>query len=402
MKYKGIFGIVVLIHIGLGLFVVTQPGCQTTQQSDQVAPNPIIGPVDESELSNLDAEPVAPIASDPEDDLFRPLDASFNSGAPEPVLVGPSAEDVVSTGGSSRLVPLRPEEPISSQPIGVLSFAPEVEDSSPEETITVMSDEPVKESYTVSSGDSLWAISRKFNVSVSSIRIENGLVSDSLKIGQVLVIPLTTREVSIAAPPRESVSPSVSQDIEGSEYVVVPRDTLSGIAKKTGVSVSVIRSANNLQGDLIKVGDILILPAQGNLELPSSVTPSVSPASSNLGVYHVVESGENPTIIARRYGITVKELLAKNGNFDPRGLRVGQRLLVGDLASDVEQPLEVDAPAPTPATPAGFQPVTPTSSQGAISVEIPEATPSGEPEFDEEAFLRELEEAPVVSPVPVE
>ncbi|MGB0372600.1 MAG: LysM peptidoglycan-binding domain-containing protein [Opitutales bacterium] len=406
MKYKGIFGIVVLIHIGMGLFIVTQPGCQTSQEAETPAPSPVIGPVDESELEAMNAEPVAPVA-DPEDDLFKPLDQSFNSGAPEPVYVDiPSSGAVDSASSAERSSPLRPAEPISAQPIGVLEYAPpSVEPVSEDDTITIVSDTPVSETYAVSAGDSLWAISKKFGVSVSSIREENALKSDSLQIGQILIIPGKTREISVATPSRELIAPSVSQDIEAREYVVVPRDTLSGIAQKTGVSVAAIRSVNNLRSDLIKVGDILILPAESEVVQPEPRPAGpVSRAPRQVeapGVYHVVESGENPTVIARKYGITVKELMAKNGNFDPRSLRVGQRLLVGDLVEEAQQSVEVEAPASQPQTPAGFQPVT-SSQQDSIDVDIPAQAPVTEPEFDEEQFIREIEGAPVVSPVPVD
>jgi LysM repeat protein len=43
--------------------------------------------------------------------------------------------------------------------------------------------------YIVQRGDSLWAISRRFNTTVSEIKRINGLTSDALSIGQILRIP---------------------------------------------------------------------------------------------------------------------------------------------------------------------------------------------------------------------
>lgn len=402
MKYKGIFGVVLALHIGMGLFIVTQPGCQSTQQSESMPPeSPIIGAVAENEVDTMAAEPVAPIPEPAEDDLFRPLDSSFNTGAPEPVFVGAANNTQPNDySPASRSAPLRPEEPATPQIVGVLDYTPPpAEPVKDEESMTIVADEPVSKTYTVSPGDSLWAISKDFSVSIDSIREANSLTSNVLKVGQILIIPGSSRELSVSAPPRESRSPSVSQDIEGKEYVVMPRDTLSGIAQKTGVSVKDIRSLNNLKGDLIRVGDVLVLPA--SVDMPMVDTPQESapaePATSGVtpvsGVYHVVESGENPTIIARKYGLSVKELMQKNGNFDPRSLKVGQRLLVGDV--NVSQDVEVMTAEPQPVVPQ-FEPVS-TENQGGVSVEIP-----SEPAFDEEAFMREIEDAPIVSPVPVE
>lgn len=45
-------------------------------------------------------------------------------------------------------------------------------------------------------------------------------------------------------------------------------------------------------------------------------------------VEHVVASGETPTHIARRYGVSVDQLSDANGGIDPRRLQIGQRLVV--------------------------------------------------------------------------
>lgn len=43
--------------------------------------------------------------------------------------------------------------------------------------------------YVVQSGDTLWLISRRYNTTVDAIKRLNGLSSDMLSIGQVLLIP---------------------------------------------------------------------------------------------------------------------------------------------------------------------------------------------------------------------
>lgn len=106
-------------------------------------------------------------------------------------------------------------------------------------------------SYTVSSGDSLYTISRTFNTSISTIKSSNKLGSDIIYPGQVLNVPAAT-------------------------YTVKSGDTLYLIAKRNGISLSSLRKINNYWKDTIYVGQTLILP--GNTA--STEATSKAPASS--------------------------------------------------------------------------------------------------------------------------
>ncbi|HYN88279.1 MAG TPA: LysM peptidoglycan-binding domain-containing protein [Ardenticatenaceae bacterium] len=78
-------------------------------------------------------------------------------------------------------------------------------------------------------------------------------------------------------------------------------------------------------------------------------SPSVfaAPPKQGTPIYHVVQRGETLGIIARRYGVTVNQLVAWNNIPNPDFIQIGQRLIVG--YSDGAAP---SAPAPAPAAPA--------------------------------------------------
>lgn len=91
--------------------------------------------------------------------------------------------------------------------------------------------------YTVKSGDSLWLIAQKYSTTVEKITSHNGLTSTAIYPNQVLYIPPS------AAKPQPVLNwPSVT-------YTVKAGDTVSGIAKKFGVSASDILKYNYMEPD---------------------------------------------------------------------------------------------------------------------------------------------------------
>ena len=96
-----------------------------------------------------------------------------------------------------------------------------------------------------------------------------------------------------------------------------------------------MRSSNDLQSDLIRVGQKLRLPRDEQL----LVDPLYAAAASELQqlqsgliaserVTHKVRSGESLSVIAKRYKVSVRDLQNWNGISDPHKLRIGQTLTV--------------------------------------------------------------------------
>ena len=98
--------------------------------------------------------------------------------------------------------------------------------------------------YTVQRGDSLWKISRKYEVPVNDIISFNNLSSVNLQIGDELKIPLTSQDNNTAS----------------KTYTVKTGDTLWSIAKNFDVSINDLKAANNLTSNLLSVGQTLTIP----------------------------------------------------------------------------------------------------------------------------------------------
>lgn len=146
--------------------------------------------------------------------------------------------------------------------------------------------------YVVDSGDTLWSIARKYNLSVNELKALNNLSSNALSVGQRLIVG------------KES----------SNDYVVSAGDTLWAIARKFNVSVDDIKALNNLSSNNLSIGMTLKIPLYSNKQ------------NEETNVY-VVKSGDSLWSIARMFNSTVDEIKSLNG-LKSNVLRIGQRLVV--------------------------------------------------------------------------
>ena len=97
--------------------------------------------------------------------------------------------------------------------------------------------------YTVKKGDSLWSISKKYDISVKELIELNNLNNLTLQINQKLKVPKT-----IIIEPEEN-------DTE--IYIVEKNDTLWSISRKFNISVNELKELNNLTSNLLSIGQEL-------------------------------------------------------------------------------------------------------------------------------------------------
>ena len=211
--------------------------------------------------------------------------------------------------------------------------------------------------YTVKSGDSLWSIAKKYNVSVDELKKANNLTSNVLRINQVLFIPTKKEEesgnyivytvksgdtlYSIAKNYNIAVSdiielnklsnnilnlgqrlllPVEEKVIETkyNTYVVKSGDTLYSVAKKYGISVTELKEINDLSNNTLSIGQKLLVPA---------TTIIIDETPPGEYITYTVKSGDNLYSIANRYGVSVKEIMNLN-NLTSNLLNVGQTLRI--------------------------------------------------------------------------
>ncbi len=95
--------------------------------------------------------------------------------------------------------------------------------------------------YVVQKGDNLYSIANKYGVTVDQIKETNNLNTNTLQIGQILLIPGTTNYAN---------------------YTVKKGDSLWKIANTYGTTVAKLKSINNLVTDFLSVGQELLIPSE--------------------------------------------------------------------------------------------------------------------------------------------
>ncbi|RFU65354.1 3D domain-containing protein [Peribacillus glennii] len=154
------------------------------------------------------------------------------------------------------------------------------------------------EDVKVKDGDTLWALSQKYDVSVKDIKNWNNLHSDTIYNGEVLTV-------------------SGGKGAKEKHYTVKKGDTLWKIANKFGTSVEGIKSSNKLTSDIIHPDQQLLIlkgqkaaaiqqasaPAQKAAEPKKSVVKAASnePAANSSASSDQGETAKQLTVSATGY-----------------------------------------------------------------------------------------------------
>ena len=187
-------------------------------------------------------------------------------------------------------------------------------------------------SYTVVSGDTLWAIANRFGVSIAQLKSWNGLTNDTIYVGQKLSIKTGTGNNAVNKPTTPTPPPSVTNPSNtGQTYTVVAGDSVWKIANQFGISMDNLRSWNNIQNNLIYPGQVLKISQSTTTGKPSVSTPT-KPAPNQTSTSYTVKSGDSLWTIATKHGLSVAQLKSMN-NLSSDIIYPGQQLKVSGNAS---------------------------------------------------------------------
>jgi LysM repeat protein len=179
--------------------------------------------------------------------------------------------------------------------------------------------------YEVQSGDTLFRIALDNDVALADLLEANNLSDgDIIQPEQVLIIP------NCDAPEVVETEATGTEELTECDYIVQTGDTLFEIALDNEVALDDLLELNELtEASIIQPEQVLRLPdCEDGEEAEGSSGSGVSTATPSGDVVHTVISGDTLLSIARRYGVTVNEIIQANNIPNPNSLTVGQQLVI--------------------------------------------------------------------------
>ncbi len=165
--------------------------------------------------------------------------------------------------------------------------------------------------HTVQKGETLYGIGKKYGLRVDAIQFLNALNGDSIGVGQRLIINPAITNADTKEP----------QTVPG-VHIVRQGETLFSISRMYNLKRSDIKATNNLTSDTIRLGQrLVIVPVEPVVGQKTQENPSTE------AFYHEVEKGETIYGLARKFGVTVKQIKELNFPLND-ALLPGQKLRI--------------------------------------------------------------------------
>lgn len=187
--------------------------------------------------------------------------------------------------------------------------------------------------HKVTKGDTLWSISKQYNLSLQLIFDLNNIKDkDNLSIGQII---------------------KISQDnLPAADYnmhIVNKGETLWSIARKYNLSVDLILDTNNIaNSELISIGQEMKIPSHKNAVAETNIVSqavidkknnninnTISQPENTEPIVYTVKAGDNLWNISRKYGVSVEVIVSVNNLKEKDLLSLGQKLEIPAIGGGV-------------------------------------------------------------------
>jgi len=176
-------------------------------------------------------------------------------------------------------------------------------------------EDTIVKTHKVASGETLNLIAEKYNLKLSKLmELNPGVNARKLRIGTILNLSASENKKDIL--PFEN------------KHIVIYGETLGGIAQKYKISLKTLLNLNpDVDANKIKVGTVLKLDNQTNL-IENNLNENKTTATNSISEIfelktHKIKKGETLKLIAKKYKISLQYLNELNPEINPRKLKIG-------------------------------------------------------------------------------
>jgi membrane-bound lytic murein transglycosylase D len=195
--------------------------------------------------------------------------------------------------------------------------------------------------HRVKNGETIGGLADRYQTTAAVLREVNDLEGNTIRAGDYLMIPhalqsLTSYTQSAAA--RAARQQDTPRSGERREHVVRTGESLWSIARSYDVDVRSLASWNSMApGDVLSAGRELVVWTKPPTEIVTAATRQASLAGSDSSagfsaasrireITYVVRSGDSLSSIARRFRVSVTQIVQWNAGAADKYLQPGQRL----------------------------------------------------------------------------
>lgn len=199
--------------------------------------------------------------------------------------------------------------------------------------------------HTVKKGETVFSISQSYNIDEEDIYKLNPDAREGIGVNEKLVIPVGESSTSKKS--------DVSGTTQFVEHTVKKKETLYSLSKQYNVSIDDIKRYNKqLYSEELQMGETIRIPSGTSSAQPSVIAENTPPVTKPVVTSkpqqqqisstreHIVLPKETRYGIARKYGMTVKELEALNPRVEV--LQPGMMIRVGTDVLDDEPVIITD------------------------------------------------------------
>jgi len=174
--------------------------------------------------------------------------------------------------------------------------------------------------YKVASGDSLSVIAKKFSTSTSAIKSLNKLKSNTIRVGQQLLVPLSDGAIDSEHLPKQMRMAANKNSQKKLSHTVKSGDTLWDISREYDVTINELAKWNKLKkSSVLRLGQKLTV-------YKSSNNTQTALVSTNRTITYKVRRGDSLARIASKFNLSVNDIIKWNKLAGQKYLQPGQKL----------------------------------------------------------------------------